>query len=138
MRSIIFALLGLIAGTDPARAQAWLTVADADGRFRLEMPVPFDMPPSQIEPNGTITFSYVHETPELALRFEVVDGVIDQGGGAPALAVLVSRVRDGERIVQMRSHVVGRRTYRVVAISTPELESDTMILRFMDSVRLPP
>jgi hypothetical protein len=138
MRSVIFALLGLIAGTDPARAQAWLTVADADGRFRLEMPVPFDMPPSQIEPNGTITFSYVHETPELALRFEVVDGVIDQGGGAPALVVLVSRVRDGERIVQMRSHVVGRRTYRVVAISTPELESDTMILRFMDSVRLPP
>jgi hypothetical protein len=138
MRSIIFALLGLIAGTDPARAQAWLTVADADGRFRLEMPVPFDMPPSQIEPNGTITFSYVHETPELALRFEVVDGVIDQDGGAPALATLVSRVWDGERIVQMRSRVVGRRTYRQVAISTPELASDTMILRFMESVRLPP
>src|SRR4029453_7285934 len=99
MRSIIFALLGLIAGTDPARAEAWVRVADADGRFRLEMPVPFDMPPSQIEPNGTITFSYVHETPELALRFEVVEETIDHGGGAPALATLVSRMWDGERIV---------------------------------------
>jgi hypothetical protein len=139
MRPVVVALLGLIAGADPAQAQAWLTVADADGRFRIEMPVPFDMPPSKVESNGTITFSYVHETPELALRFEVVEGAIDQGGGdAPALVTLVSRVWDGERIVQMRSHVVGRRTYRVVAISTPELESDTMILRFMDSVRLPP
>src|SRR4029450_10684739 len=124
MRSIIFALLGLIAGTDPARAQAWLTVADADGRFRLEMPVPFGMPPAQIEPNGTITFSYVPETPELALRFEVVDGVIDQGDGAPAVATLVRRVWDGERIVQMRSHVVGRRTYRQVATSTPRTPMD--------------
>jgi hypothetical protein len=138
MRSVVFALLGLIAVTDPARAQAWLTVADADGRFRLEMPVPFDLPPSRVEPDGTVTFSYVHETPELALRFEVVEGAIDRGGGAPALTTLASRVWDGERIVQMRSHVVGRRTYRVVAISTPELESDTMILRFMESVRLPP
>ena len=138
MRSVVFALLGLIAGADLARAQAWLTVADAEGRFRLEMPVPFDLPPSQVEPDGTVTFSYVHETPELALRFEVVDGAIDHGGGVPALATRVSRVRDGERIVQVRSHVVGRRTYRLVAISTPELEGDAMILRFMESVRLPP
>ena len=38
-------------------------------------------------------------------------------------------------MVQMRSHVVGRRTYRVVAIFPPELEGDAMILRFMQSVR---
>ncbi len=135
MRSSVFVLLGLIAGADPARAQAWLTVADADGRFRLELPVPFDMPPSQIEPNGTVTFSYVHETPELALRFEVVDGFADHGEVAPALPTLVSRVWDGERMVQMRSHVVGQRTYRMVAIFPPELEGDATILRFMQSVR---
>jgi hypothetical protein len=138
MRSVVFALLGLIAGTDPARAQAWLTVADAEGRFRLEMPVPFDLPPLQVEPDGTVTFSYVHETPELALRFEVVDGVIDQGDGAPAVATLVRRVWDGERIVQMRSHVVGRRTYRLVAVSPAELEGDPTILRFLESIRLLP
>lgn len=135
MRSVVVALLGLIVCADPALAQAWLTVADADGRFRLEMPVPFDLPPSQVGPDGTVTSSYVHETPELALRFEVVDGVIDPGGGAPALPTLVSRVWDGERMVQMRSRVVGRRTYRVVAIFPPELEGDAMILRFMQSVR---
>ena len=135
MRSVVFALLGLIAAADPARAQAWLTVADADGRFRLEIPVPFDMPPSQIGPNGTVIFSYVHETPELALRFEVVDGLADPGEVGPALPTFVSRVRDGERMVQMRSHVVGQRTYRMVAIFPPELEGDATILRFMQSVR---
>ena len=134
MRSVVVALLGLIAA-EPAMAQAWLTVADADGRFRLEMPVPFDLPPSQVAPDGSVTFSYVHETPELALRFEVIDAGDEV---VLPLPILVSRVRDGERIVQMRSHVVGRRTYRTIAISTPELESDTMILRFMESVRLPP
>jgi hypothetical protein len=138
MRSVVFALLGLIVGADPAWAQAWLTVADAEGRFRLEMPVPFDLPPSQVEPDGTVTFSYVYETPELALRFEVVEEAIDHGGDAPALATLVSRVQDGERVMQMRSHVVGRRIYRLVASFPPELEGDPMILRFMDSVRLPP
>ena len=99
------------------------------------MPVPFDLPPSQVEPDGTVTFSYVHETPELALRFEVVDGVIDPDGDAAALPTLVSRAWDSERMVQMRSRVVGRRTYRVVAIFPPELEGDAMILRFMQSVR---
>lgn len=138
MRSVVFALLGLIVGAGPARAQAWLTVADAEGRFRLEMPVPFDLPPSQVEPDGTVTFSYVYETPELVLRFEVVEGATEHGGDTPALAMLVNRVRDGERIVQTRSHVVGRRIYRVVASFPAELEGDAMILRFMDSVRLPP
>jgi hypothetical protein len=142
MRSVVVALLGSLMasiGAGSALAQGWLTVADADGRFRLEMPVPFDMPPSQVEPDGAVTFSYVHETPELALRFEVVDGLVygfaDYGEVAPALPTLVSRVGDGERMVQMRSHVVGRRTYRMVAIFSPELEGDATILRFMQSVR---
>ena len=135
MRFLVIALLGLIVTADPAWAQAWLTVADAEGRFRLEMPVPFDLPPSQVEPDGTVTFSYVHETPDLALRFEVVDGAIDPDGDAAVLPTLVSRVWNGERMVQTRSHVVGRRTYRVVAIFPPALEGDATIRRFMQSVR---
>ncbi len=131
MRSAVFALLVLIAGADTAQAQAWLTVADAEGRFRLEIPVPFDLPSSQVEPDGTVTFAYVHETPELALRFEVAD----QGEAVQALPTLVSRVWDSERMVQMRSHVAGRRTYRMVAIFPLELEGDPMILRFMQSAR---
>ena len=131
MRSVVVVLLVLIAGVDAARAQAWLTVADAEGRFRLEMPVPFDLPLSQVEPDGTVTIAYVHETPELALRFEVVD----HGEAMPALPMLVSRLRDSERMMQMRSHIVGRRTYRMVATFLPELEGDPMILRFMQSVR---
>src|SRR4029453_16721421 len=95
----------LIAGVDAAWAQAWLTVADAEGRFRLEMPVPFDLPPTQVGPDGTVTFAYVHETPELALRFEVVDHV----EATQALPMLVTLVRDSEHMVQMRSHVVGDR-----------------------------
>jgi hypothetical protein len=131
MRSVVFALLVLIAGADAAQAQAWLTVADAEGRFRLEIPVPFDLPPSQVEPDGTVTFAYVHETPELSLRFEVVD----RAEAAQALPMLVTRLHDSERMVQMRSHVVGRRTYRMVAIFAPELEGDPVIRRFMQSVR---
>ena len=131
MRSVVVALLGLIVAADPAWAQAWLTVADAEGRFQLEMPVPFDLPASQVEADGTVTIAYVHETPEVALRFEVIDhGELVQG-----LPTLVSRAWDSERMVQMRSHVVGRRTYRMVAIFPPELEGDPMILRFMRSVR---
>jgi hypothetical protein len=131
MRSVVFAWLVLIAGVDAAQAQAWLTVADAEGRFRLEMPVPFDLPASEVGPDGTVTFAYVHETPELALRFEVVD----HGDAVQALPTLVSRGGESERLVQMRSHVVGRRTYRVIAIFPPELEGDPMIRRFMQSVR---
>jgi len=104
MRSVVFALLVLIAGANAAQAQAWLTVADAEGRFRLEMPVPFDLPPSQVGPDGTVTFAYVHETPELALRFEVVDHV----EAAQALPMLVTRLHDSEHMMQMRSHVIGR------------------------------
>ncbi|GEP58372.1 hypothetical protein [Reyranella soli] len=130
MRSVVVVLLGLIAGVHAAQAQAWLTVADAEGRFWLEMPVPFDLPPSQVAPDGTVTFAYVHETPELALRFEVVD----HGEAMQVLPMPVSRMWDSERMVQVRSHVVGRRTYRVVAIFPPELEGDATILRFMRSV----
>ena len=135
MRSVVVALLGLIMAADPAWAQAWLTVADAEGRFRLEMPVPFDLPPSQVEPDGTVTSSYVYQTPDLALRFEVVDGVIDPDGNAPVLPTLVSRIWGSERMVQVWSRVVGRRTYRAVAIFPPELEGDAVIRRFMQSVR---
>ena len=135
MRSVVVALLGLIVSADPVWAQAWLTVADAEGRFRLEMPVPFDLPPSQVEPDGTVTSSYVYETPDLALRFEVVDGVIDPDGDVAVLPTLVSRVWDSERMVQTWSRVVGRRTYRVIAIFPPELEGDAVIRRFMQSVR---
>ena len=135
MRSVVVALLGLIVAADPAWAQAWLTVADAEGRFRLEMPVPFDLPPSQVEPDGTVTSSYVYETPDLALRFEVVDAAIDPDGDAAVLPTLVSRVRDSERMVQTWSRVVGRRTYRAIAIFPPELEGDAVIRRFMQSVR---
>jgi hypothetical protein len=136
MRSVVVALLGLIVGADPAWAQAWLTVADAEGRFRLEMPVPFDLPPSQVEPDGTVTSSYVYETPDMALRFEVVDGVIDpDDGDAALLPTLVSRGWDSERMVQTSSRVVGRRTYRAIAIFPPELEGDAVIRRFMQSVR---
>jgi hypothetical protein len=131
MRSVVFALLGLIMGADAAWAQAWLTVADAEGRFRLEMPVPFDLPPSQVAPDGTVTFAYVHETPELALRFEIVD----RSEAMQVLTTPVNRVGERERMVQMQSHVVGRRTYRMVAIFPPELEGDATILRFMQSVR---
>ena len=135
MRSVVVALLGLIVAADQAWAQAWLTVADAEGRFRLEMPVPFDLPPSQVEPDGTVTSSYVYETPDLALRFEVVDGVADPDGDAAVLPTLVSRGWDSERMVQTWSRVVGRRTYRAIAIFPPELEGDAVIRRFMQSVR---
>jgi hypothetical protein len=135
MRSVVAALLGLIVGAAPAGAQAWLTVADAEGRFRLEMPVPFDLAPSQVEPDGTVTSSYVYETADLALRFEVVDGVSDPDGDAAVLLSLVSRGWGSERMVQTWSRVVGRRTYRAVAIFPPELEGDAVIRRFMQSVR---
>jgi hypothetical protein len=141
MRSVACALLGLLVastGVTPVSAQAWLTVGDADGRFRVDMPVPFDLPPSEIEPDGTFTFSYVHETPDLALRLEVIDGAPRPGEALQAHATRVSRLSDGGRVLQMRVHVVDRRIYRLVAISTPELEGDAMILRFLDSIRLPP
>jgi hypothetical protein len=68
MRSVAIALLWLSAGAMPAVAEAWLTVGGADANFRLEMLVTFDVPPSVTEPDGTVSFSYLHETLELMLR----------------------------------------------------------------------
>jgi hypothetical protein len=135
MRAIAFALL--LASASPAKAEAWLTVGSADGRFRLEMPVPFDLPPSETEPDGTVTFSYLHETPDVALRFEMVEAAPCSCEPVAAPVALASRA-GGTRIVQARVHVVGSRTYRLVAISTPELEHDPMILRFLGSMRVAP
>lgn len=117
-------------------AQAWLTVGSADGSFRIEMPVPFDLPISEHQPDGAITFACVHETPEVSLRFEVLDAPMIVSEQASAQGVRVSRIDDGARILQTRVHVVGHRTFRLVAISTPELEGDPMIHRFLSSVRL--
>ena len=72
MRSIAMVLLGWLfagAGVAPAAAQAWLTVAGADGSFKFEMPVPFELPLSESHPDGALTFACVHETPEMSLRF---------------------------------------------------------------------
>jgi hypothetical protein len=51
MRLAAFMLLVLLcaaAGSVSSRAQAWLTVAVADGGFRLDMPVPFVLSSSPI------------------------------------------------------------------------------------------
>jgi len=140
MRGLAQVLIGLLmasVGVTRASAQVWLTVGDAEGGFRVDMPVPFDLPPSESEPDGSHSFSYVHETPGLALRFEVIDGAPRQGEALQAPVTRVSRVSDGEHILQMRIHVVDRRIYRLTAISTPELEGDAMIHRFLESIRLP-
>lgn len=140
MRWSGFALLGLIlscAGAAPAAAEAWLTVGGADGSFRIDMPVPFDLPFSEFQPDGVVTFACVHETPDLSLRFEVLNAPMIVSEQAAAQGVLVSRIEDGPRILQTRVYVVGHRTFRLIAISTPELEGDPMIHRFLSSVRLP-
>ncbi len=129
MRTVVIALLGLMAVSDAARAEAWLRVADDEGRFQLEMPVPFDLSPPQVAPDGSVTVAYIHETPELVLRFEVVD----RGEAVEALPAPIGRPCDSRRMV--RSHVVGRRTYRAVATFRPELEGDPAILRFLQSIR---
>jgi hypothetical protein len=137
MRWTALALLGwglAGAGAAPAVAQAWLTVGGADGSFRIEMPVPFDLPEGH--PDGAITFACVHETPEVSLRFEVLDAALAVSGQPTAQGVLSSRIKDGSRVLQTRVYVVGHRTFRLVAISTPELEDDAMIHRFLTSIRL--
>jgi len=134
MRAIAVALLWLSAGTMPATAQAWLTVGDEDASFRLEMLVPFDVPPSETAPDGTVSFSYVHETPELTLRVEVVDTADGTLVNGPLIAT--SRTMEGARVLQTRTYVVGLRIYRLIATSTPELENDPVIERFLGSMRL--
>lgn len=140
MRWIALGLLGWSLAAPgvvaPAAAQAWLTVGGADGSFRIEMPVPFDLPSPVDHPDGTITFACVHETPELSLRFEVLDAPTASSGQTSVQGVRVSRIEDGSRILQTRVHVVGQRTFRLLASSTREFEGDPMIHRFLASVRL--
>jgi len=118
----------------PAGAQTWLTVGDADASFRLDMLVPFDVRPSETEPDGTVSFSYVHETPEFVLRLEVVEAA----EGRPVIGHLLirSRTMEGVRILQTHVYQSGLRTYRLIAMSTLELENDPMIVRFLGSMRL--
>jgi len=73
----------------------------------------------------------------MSLRFEVLNAPRIVSEQASAQGVLVSRIEDGPRILQTRVYVVGHRTFRLIAISTPELEGHPMIDRFLSSVRLP-
>lgn len=136
MRAIVFALVWLLAGTAPAMAEAWLTVSGEDGRFHLQMPVPFDMPPAEAEPDGTATFSYVHEAPGVALRFEVVEAPTCYPVAVADPVVRASRLVSDGLVRQTRVLVAGPRTYRLIAVSSPELEGDAMIHRFLESMRL--
>lgn len=139
MRSLAFVLVGLLLtpmAAAPVLAQAWLTVSGADGSFRVDMPVPFDMPPPEIEPDGTVILAYVHETPDMALRLVVVESTAPCSGSIADGLLLVNRSEVGARVLQSRVHVAGRRTYRLSATSTPELEGDPMIRRFLMSMRL--
>src|SRR5437016_3000513 len=118
MRSIALMLLGwLLAGVGaaPAMAQAWLTVGGADGSFRIEMPVPFDLPSSEIYPDGGgVTFACVYETADVSLRFEVLDAPMTVSEQVPAQGVLVSRIEEGSRVLQTRVYVAGHRIFRLV------------------------
>ena len=134
MRAIAFALLWLTAAAMPAGAQAWLTVGDADASFRLDMLVPFDVSPSETNPDGTVSFSYVHERPEFMLRVEVVDAA--DGIPATGCSVVASRTMQGLRVLQTRTYVMGLRTYRLIVTSTPELENDPVVERFLRSMHL--
>jgi hypothetical protein len=138
MRSLAFTLVVLLlapVAAQQAVAQAWLTVSGADGSFRLDMPIPFDVPPADIEPDGTVVLAYVHETAEVALRFEVVESPMRLSESMDRL-LLISRAEIGARILQSRVQVAGQRTYRLTATFPPEFEGDPMIHRFLASMRL--
>ncbi len=138
MRRIAVVLLGWVlaaAGVSSAAAQAWLTVGGADGSFKFEMPIPFDMP--DIQPDGAVTLAYVHQTPELSLRFEVFDAPLAISDRAPGL--FDDRVEDdGPFVLQTRIYVAGHRTFRLTVLSTPQGQGDPAIHRFLTSVRLAP
>ena len=166
MRAVALMLLGLAlasAGVAPAAGQAWLRVGDAEGRFRLDIPVPFDHPDPETSPDGAITSIYAHATSDLTLRFEIIDlvrsaapdafgDVEHDPSRALAGAMLVSRsdhrlgsveglayvlrLDDGALVHQERLYRVGDRLYRVLAVSTPEREDDPLIQRFLGSLRL--
>lgn len=136
MRALVVAVVVLLVMPAlPASAQAWLTVSGADGRFRIDLPVPFDVLP-ETEPDGTVILSYVHESPEVALRLVVVDSAMPGSGPIDDDVLVVSRSEVGARVLQSRVHIAGRRTYRLSATSTPELEGDPMIHRFLTSMHL--
>lgn len=166
LRPVALALVGLVltgASIAPAGAQAWLRVGDADGHFRLDMPVPFDSPDPETGPDGAVTSIFSHATPELTLRFEVIDlaRAASNGHGdvehdpsrALAGAVLMSRsdhwlgqvqglgyvlrLEDGALVRQERLYRVGDSLYRALAVSTAEHEDDPRIRRFLESLRLP-
>src|SRR5512143_2991117 len=104
MRWNALMLLGCVlagASAPPAVAQAWLTVGGADGSFRIEMPVPFDLPSPELRPDGGgVTFACVYETAEVSLRFEVVDAPMTVSDQASEQGVLVSRIEDGSLVLQ--------------------------------------
>jgi hypothetical protein len=167
MRSVALMLLGLAlagaAGITPAAGQAWLRVGDAEGRFRLDMPVPFDQPDPQTSPDGVITSIYAYAASDLTLRFEIIDLVRSAAPNAfgdadhdPSRALVgatlvsrsdlrlgsveglayVLRLEDGALVHQERLYQVDNRLYRVLAISTPEREDDPAVHRFLESLRL--
>lgn len=170
MRSVAFTFLWLVlvgAGPQPASAQSWLLLGAADGRLVIEMPVPFDHPEPETDAEGSVISVYAHDTPGLALRFEVVDLAPSAPPTAPDLsadterdpapafanAVLVSRsddrrgpvqdsalrqLDDDVLVHQERIYRVGNRLYRLVAVSVPEREDDPLIHRFLNSARVLP
>jgi len=94
------------------------------------------MPPTEIEPDGTVTFSYVHAALGLVLRLEVVESAVRDNDAVAAGVVHESKVEDGATIRQTQEHVTGRRTYRLIATFTPNLENDPMIVRFLGSMHI--
>ena len=100
------------------------------------MPIPFDMPPTEIKPDGSITFSFVYAAPGLVLCLEVVESAARNSEAVAAGVVHESRVEDGVTIRQTQEHVVGRGTYRLIVTSTPDLENDPMIVRFLGSMHV--
>ena len=137
MRIISFVLVGwLFTSVGPAAAEAWLIVAGGDGSYRFEMPVPFELLQSKSEPDGTSTVTYLHAKPDLSLRFEVVDATACYCDLAAGLQTFTDRKEDGAHVELIWSYVVGVRTYRLTATSTPETEADPMIHQFLGSMRL--
>lgn len=137
MRTIVIALLALLfAGVAPAAAEAWLSVADADGCFRIEIPIPFDLSHSKSEPDGTVTVSYLHETSDVALRLDVVDVATGCCRPTNAPLVVADHTEAQTRERQTRTWIVGSRTYRMSAGSKSDFDNDAMIHRFLGSMQI--
>jgi hypothetical protein len=137
MRTIVIALFVLqFAGVAPAAAQAWLSVADADGCFRIEIPIPFDLSHSESELDGTVTVSYLHETSDVALRLDVVDVATCCCGLSNASLVVADHTETQTQARQTRTWIVGSRTYRMSAGSKSDFDNDAMIHRFLGSMQI--